>query len=543
MTQLTNLLTDRWLDVRRASGALDTIAPGRLTERIDDDPIVDVVTPRPDFRSALYQFLIALLQTACPPDDDDDWLNKWDAPPNSVELEVKFAPFAPAFVVRGDGPLFLQDRSAADGKVVPIAELLLDEPGENGIKENRDLFVKRGRIRGLSARTGVAALMTMQCMAPSGGAGHRTSLRGGGPLSTLLAPVEPSAQSLWRRIWLNVLDRDAWRLVPGLQGEPTLNGLTFPWMDAIRTSDKEGVCTTPEDAHSLQHYWAMPRRILLDWNDDGTLRCPLSGDAVAVSRFCRKPHGVHYQGPWQHPLSPHYRAKDGAALPFHPQPGGFAYRLWSEWTRMSRGDEPSTLCALVVSNHLQSPVRSEVPARLWASGYDMDNMKPRCFYERSWPLFRFAPDVAEYARAAIDAAVTVATCAARDLRSHVRKAWLRRPTDHSDSKNNLSFAIESHFYTASEPGFFDRLSQLHDYCEGRRRAPLDGEKWRQELEELALRTFDAYVPVESLADGDAARIARARNGLSGSLRAKTNRAAVEEIENAMDLIRGARDAR
>lgn len=541
MVQLENLLTDPWLRVRRASGAVDTIALWNLTDDIVDDPIVDIEAPRADFRSTLCQFLIALLQTACAPEDDDEWLDWWNAPPTASELEAKFMPFAPAFVVRGEGPLFLQDRSVEEGKVVPIGALLLDEPGENGIKNNTDLFVKRGRVPGLSAETAVSALMTMQSMAPAGGAGNRTSLRGGGPLTTLLAPAESSRQTLWHGVWLNVLDRDGWSLVPGLQGEADLSATVFPWLAPTRTSDAAGVETTPEDAHSLQHYWAMPRRVLLDWGSgEADLRCPLSGDATSVLHYRSKPWGVNYEGPWQHPLSPHYRTKDGAALPFHPQPGGFEYRRWADWAQPPIGDEPAALCAQVVSNHLQSPVRSQIPVRLWASGYDMDNMKPRCFYDWSWPVFAYPSDLAAYARAVVDALASIASRIARDLRSQVREAWLRRPSDHSDSANNISYAVQSHFYDSSEPGFFDRLSRLHDYCHDSHILPIDGEDWRRELAGLALETFDTYVPVESMPDGDAARIARARNALSRSLGSKALRNSVDEIENAMDLIQRSR---
>ncbi|WP_239500552.1 type I-E CRISPR-associated protein Cse1/CasA, partial [Streptococcus pneumoniae] len=50
----------------------------------------------------------------------------------------------------------------------------------------------------------------LQTYAPSGGAGHRTSLRGGGPLTTLLAPARKgrAVATLWDRVWTNVPDAD-----------------------------------------------------------------------------------------------------------------------------------------------------------------------------------------------------------------------------------------------------------------------------------------------------------------------------------------------
>jgi CRISPR type I-E-associated protein CasA/Cse1 len=94
-----------------------------------------------------------------------------------------------------------------------------------------------GGVETLS-RTGAAiALHCLQTFAPAGGAGHRTSLRGGGPLTTLLAPgTDQNGRpvSLWRTVWLNVLPVEGENEDP----PPRLNlARIFPWIAPTRVSD------------------------------------------------------------------------------------------------------------------------------------------------------------------------------------------------------------------------------------------------------------------------------------------------------------------
>lgn len=62
--RLFNLLTENWIPVRRADGSRSRIPPWRIT---DPDPaIVDIDAQRPDFKGALLELLIGLVQTALP---------------------------------------------------------------------------------------------------------------------------------------------------------------------------------------------------------------------------------------------------------------------------------------------------------------------------------------------------------------------------------------------------------------------------------------------------------------------------------------------
>ncbi|PKO63344.1 MAG: type I-E CRISPR-associated protein Cse1/CasA, partial [Betaproteobacteria bacterium HGW-Betaproteobacteria-17] len=223
---------------------------------------------RPDFNGSLVQLLIGLVQTAWDRSGQEwDRDEAIDAPPTPAQLQVLFAPLAQAFAFDGDGPRFMQDRTLSAGDKPAendIAALLIDSPGEQASKLNTDHFIKRGRVEAICPDCTAAALFTLMTNAPSGGAGHRTSLRGGGPLTTLVLYDPQSTgdqpRALWRTIACNVLEPDTLRA----QGDPRKTDLkhTFPWL-AAQAELQPREETQPLDAHPAQMYWAMPRRIRL----------------------------------------------------------------------------------------------------------------------------------------------------------------------------------------------------------------------------------------------------------------------------------------
>ena len=180
-----NLLREAWLPVRRLSGAGELLRPRDLTDGIHEDPIVAFDWGRPDFDTASREFLIGLLSTACAARvlDGRAWRDWWRNPPSADALDASLASFADAFDLDGDGPRFMQDREDFAGAAVPVEALLIDSPGENTIKFNKDLFVRRGRVGTLSRGAAAMALFALHTYAPEGGRGLCTGLRGGGPMT------------------------------------------------------------------------------------------------------------------------------------------------------------------------------------------------------------------------------------------------------------------------------------------------------------------------------------------------------------------------
>src|SRR5690625_7254949 len=152
------------------------------------------------------------------PKNNRRWHKSYEQPPASQELEAVLKPWRDYFQVDGDVARCFQDLELANETSRPISALLIDEPGGQTLRHNVDLFIKRNQFPSLGLSATVAALITMPSSAPAGGQGHRTSLRGGGPLSTLLVPAprnDELASTMWRIIWLNARKRAALECLSG----------------------------------------------------------------------------------------------------------------------------------------------------------------------------------------------------------------------------------------------------------------------------------------------------------------------------------------
>jgi CRISPR system Cascade subunit CasA len=506
-----NLLTDRWLPACRLDGSAETIRPAEITSAIETNPVVAIDWPRADFRVACIELLIGLIATAYPPADDEDaWTERWEKPPSPEVLAAAFAPIAHAFNLDGLGPRFLQDLDELPSEPDGPETLLIEAPGANTRRNNTALLVKSGRVVRLSRPAAAIALFTLQCYAPSGGRGNLTSVRGGGPLTTLALPgIEPCP--LWHLVWANA---------PSPRGNPLPTSdlsRVFPWLAATRTSDRFPA-TTPAEAHPLQAFWGMPRRIRLDFAENTeTLPCDLTGvvDTEIVTGWRQRPNGVKYVA-WEHPLSPSYKDnKSGAWLPVHAQPGGVGYR---HWVAVALGDDAGTRRpARAISDwrgRAADVSLARGPSRLLAAGYDMDNMKARAFAESEMPLpgseAKAAETLARVARRLVDAA----GIAAAALRSAVRQARFSRDT--SVDSAPLAAVYES-FWAATQQQFF---ALLPDDPSGDWEGALDAaaSPWRGVLKWTALRLFDEAAPLDpSAVSCNPRRIVEARRNLFGTL--------------------------
>ncbi|MCC7545647.1 MAG: type I-E CRISPR-associated protein Cse1/CasA, partial [Aquabacterium sp.] len=292
-----NLITDPWIPMRLKNGGRRVIRPCDIA----DDAIAAPDWPRADLNVACLELLIGLVFMADPPVDRRDWQQRRG--PDPKRLEQKLAPFAAAFNLGGDGPRFLQDMEKLDGEANPPDMLFIDSAGANTAKNNADVMVRRDRYDALPPALAAMALFAFQDFAPSGGAGNRTSMRGGGPMTTLVDPGD----GLWSLVWANVPFGKA----------ATISGL--PWMRPTKVSDGSKPPTSPEDARlvSVEMFFGMPRRLRLVFNP--------AGDVEGV---IQRPYGTNYTN-WIHPLSPYYRQKAGSeVLPVHPKPGKLSYRNW-----------------------------------------------------------------------------------------------------------------------------------------------------------------------------------------------------------------------
>jgi CRISPR system Cascade subunit CasA len=508
---LLNLSLEQWLPVRRAApdSAPESIAPWQITDRIDTNPVAALDTPRSDFNGALAQFLIGLLQTAFAPRDAEEWFERLESPPTPDTLREAFAAYAHAFVLGGDGPRFMQDQDPLDEqKPLPITALLIDAAG------SETHFVKDLPEQGFSPAMAALALYALQTNAPSGGVGHRTSLRGGGPLTTLVVAAPESASqrpTLWHSLWLNVLDTETL----GCRAVPNDAERIFPWLSATRTSDKGKLPTTNEDVHPLQMFWGMPRRIRLDLDAlaPGVCAIDASPQDVLVARYRTKNYGTNYGGVWRHTLSPYIR-KDGELLPVHPR-GSMSYRNWLGLVQEASDKTTARLPARVVSRFWETGYRLHREGwrlRLWAFGYDMDNMKPRRWLESTFPLFHIEAERRRCIEEAAEHMIDAAGLCFGNLRGALKDAWFA-PNDPRRKSAKLEH-VQDAFWQETEHLFYVRLGAVID-AESPLSARFDAyQAWHADLLRGTLNAFDRWVDYNQITEqSHPRRIATARRDL------------------------------
>lgn len=437
-----NLIDDPWIPVRTTDGPR-TIRPDQLAE----PGVLATDWPRLDLNIACMELLIGLVFMADPPEDSDDWFDRKE--PDPARLRDRLQSLVPAFNLAGEGPRFLQDLELLSGDPVGPDMLFMDSAGGNTAKNNADLFVRRNRYAGLPTALAAMALYTLQSQAPSGGAGNRTSMRGGGPMTTL---VDPHG-NLWDMVWANVPDGER-------QGPESL-----PWMRPTRTSEKGKLPTVQKESNqiSAEVFFGMPRRLQLTLEDD------------IVTGVIQKPWGTEYDG-WLHPLTPYYQDKTGAWLPQHPRPGVFGYRQWRGVVMEGRKGD-ALRRAMTLETHdrrLRATGRgSEPSASVLVAGWSMDNMKPREFILSRAPILHLTPDALDRVTAMIEAAEAAGLALRHALKPVVGS---------DDAKKTVLSMLHERFFTETEGAFLTALSQVEQVSSV-------AQTWLDNLKEAAMTIF------------------------------------------------------
>ncbi len=486
---MLNLITDAWIPVRCRSGHA-VIRP----DQIVDPDVLRPEWPRADLNLACLELLVGLVYLAHPPQGSDDREN----PPDAAALREALAPLAPAFNLLGDGPLFLQDWEPLDGVGDPCERLFIDSAGGSTARKNQDLMVRRDRYRELPLPLAAMSLYALQAFAPAGGAGNRTSLRGGGPMVAL---VRPGTEGLWPLIWANVP-----RGVP-LEAE----GLdALPWMRPTKSSKSKGrhVPESLPDSSSPsgpdpEVFFGQPRRLRLVARDG------------FVTRFVQKPYGANYPSSrWRHPLTPYY-AQGTDFLPVHPRPGSFGYRQWRGVILQS----DSRRRPLALEQYLRDVERGD--CSLIVAGWAMDNMKPLDFVWSEQPVFRLSGGGDEArAAAAVEAAEQTGFTLARQVSIGAGEDSI---------KSGAGLRAREMLFADTQTAFEEILGRMSVG------SPFVAEHWVETLRRAALAIFDTEV-TPGLADlGEARRTAaiEARKSLVAAFAGKN--AAGKRIFDALGL--------
>ncbi len=550
-----NLLNDRWIPAKRENGIECVIAPWEIG--LSDNPVVEITSPRPDFRGALYQFMIGLIQTAYVPEDDDEWKKRWENIPSCEELKMAFGKFAEAFeLVNEDGPAFMQDFDIPKSSVKEdIYDLLIDSPGENTIKNNKDHFIKRDKVNGLCDSCAASALITLQTSASSGGAGHRTSMRGGGPLTTIVYP-ELVKKSIWNIIWINVLTlEEKFNRIPEDNFDNAIK-LIFPWLDNTHDSEppeetKEEKAERlnlkktlsnkeqsqlkrerelpkmifPNQVNELQQYWATPRRIrLFEKKEEGVCGC-CGKTAKLWSSYKTKNYGCQYSKTWVHSLSPYFRIKgeDGSISleSIKGKEGGFCYTDWLSLTIGSNEDEMAASVVISFYEHKIHLLNDIIQNNVWCFGFEMDKDKTRCWYDQIMPLINIRAEkniFIEEVQKLIIAAKYVPELLSEQIKFAWKAQWdeKKKKLIVRDFKGDISF-IRSAFWEETEMEFYKKTEELRITLEGNQTTSPILKEWRTIIIEAANKLFDRFALQETDVPGNMKRIAEAAKKLDKDL--------------------------
>jgi len=570
-----NLINDQWIPVRRADGSINKIAPWEITKDIHDDKskIVAVASPRPDFDGALTQFLIGLFQTACTPETEDAWWDWREQPPLSNALKVCFAPYEKAFNLcisskandsASNNKLFMQEALDENNraKTHPVSYLLIEASTDNAQKTNTDHFQKRAKRKEFMCKDcAAAALYTLQTFAPSGGGGgdgKSTSLRGGGPLSTILL-----GDNLWEIVWLNVIVSNAFT-VRGCEER------TFPWLNISAFINEQTPVKTiySQEMNPVHLFWGMPRRIKLNFSAFETKEsCSICGckqDFLCHS-FLDLTGGLNYQHKqgstkkpsWispLHPLSPYTQGDDGTPSSVH-QHGGIGYRYWLGFIENIATGNIQRIPATVVSQ-FRTMVRKD--GRLWAYGYDMDKAKARCWYDSKMPILNVENQIASifsehtismvktarHVNALLVAAVLKAQMVepkltrndagymevewkwSKDLLGRLRKSATEKTksikekidasVEELDARTQNSMitmldSVRQSFWSNTEEDFYSQLKQIRDALEKHISEIPVKESWLRRLKKEARKIFDLYTETNDFRVKNPGSVAIARN--------------------------------
>jgi CRISPR system Cascade subunit CasA len=485
-----NLLVDPFFPIVTKSGAKRWISFVELAQTDGHAP-VEFDWPRPDFNMASYEFCVGVLAVAFQP-NQDLWQKLWNEPPSRSDLEAALRPLLSAFNLNGDGPRFMQDLEAfASNEPNPIEALLIDTPGFNGQKKNADLLTHRERYAELGLPAAAMALYALQQFAPSGGAGNRTSLRGGGPLTCLVMPSgEP--ESLWRKILANL------PLVDGFTAlDETALKRIFPWLAPTLLSGKahgeRELAMADPAVHPLQAHFGMPRRIRLHLSEV-LGPCGLTGQSgPMVTGYDQKPWGANY-GLWVHPLTPYRRQKE-ADEPYSvkPKSGRFGYR---DWVSISYGSEEGKLAMpaeyVKAITARGSYFGKGAGARLRVGGWAMSNMEAGTFLLAETPLYL----TADAARWNDMATVARKLAKAGDEGHNILRQALRHALFSDGAKPSTDAGLfetaRTQFYEQTENAFHEILQavSLEEEPDISNHAPV----WLKQLSNVTSRIFDEQVP-------------------------------------------------
>lgn len=280
-----NLLEAPWIPVRDGNGS----GPFRLLtyeELLCGGGAWHVSLPRDDLELACIQLLVCMTQVMFLPHDLGALRQRHRERLTPEAFADGVAPCRDWFDLDHPGQPFMQTRGVKAADVTPIQKLLIGLPEGN----NHAFFNEVGEVGQVGGTVAAIALFNQASNSPSFGGGFKGSLRGGAPVTTLVA-----GHHLRETVWRNVLTPELIQtFLPHWQPGDATDVPT--WVRPIRA----GETIQAQDIGLARGLFWQPARVELVAGGDGSCGL-LDQDVARYSGFRKEKFNFTVAGLWPHP--------------------------------------------------------------------------------------------------------------------------------------------------------------------------------------------------------------------------------------------------
>ncbi|MBN1757921.1 MAG: type I-E CRISPR-associated protein Cse1/CasA [Chitinispirillaceae bacterium] len=344
-----NLLTDPWVPVRKGTEFLQVRYKDLLCT---DQPELNIALPRDDLELACVQLLAALTQVIFIPENQKQLRERVRTPVTESEFDAGIKKFNEKdkewFDLEHPKWPFMQTRGV-QGEWTSIQKLLTGMPeGTSKSGSAHAFFNTTSEIRYLGAGITAIALFNQASNSPSFGGGFKGSLRGAGPISTMVV-----GKSLRKTVWYNVLSHDSVKkLLPWYGSADEAEMPT--WVAPIPKNAK----IFPDSIGLCRGLFWQPSDVEMKASDTFTY-CDFiaSPEQPCYTGFRKERRNFELTSPWTHPYSPREYDKDGKFKYLAFRGAAPAWTQMNEYLYNSNiVDKGGYVPAAILENHLDSTV-------------------------------------------------------------------------------------------------------------------------------------------------------------------------------------------
>jgi len=529
-----NLIKDPWLPIVRRDSSKEKIAIHDILRDYKENPVMELEAPRPDFKNALYQLLIGIVQVAAMPERERAWKKLFSEPYNSEDFLERVLKYEDCFEIDSDGPAFMQDFDLPEDKnrkLKPIYWMTMGSPGKNTIDGNKAHFIKDIPNYQLDGYWAAIALFQLQTVGPPDGGGHREGLSGSGALYTIIIPLKENGNTtLWEKIWLNIFPEDYVNSWNGNIRKPI-----FPWIVPTKTSTGD-IISFFDDLHPLSVYWSFPRRIRFKFSNEAGV-CSLTNyqSTNLVKEYDTVKHGTLYHNTWQHPLVPYvndFPEKDGKKKnSMRAISSNFIYTNWSSVVLKNDLYKSSKIVEYFISKR-QSILRQslEIGFSIWVTGFHMKSGEATVinWNEAKWPVYDLSPMESNDLYYMISTLTVEAIELQKTLIDALKMAWYKPRANKKgveswqkvvDSRKFTEYTsyISSSFWQNTESSFYSILERLINNLENIEVRNSLVDEWGMILKKEVESLFDSNALAQQEDGLNMKRVVKARKGLNAGI--------------------------